>query len=161
MRPAELAPLAAAFNDMQARLEDAFRRLSEFSSDIAHELRTPISHLMTQTLVSLSQARSADDYREIVYSSLEEYERMARMVSDMLFLAKTDNGQVIASRERVDLAAMGRELFEFYAGRQRARRYRRSLGLAMAKASTSAQARTPRRPGFAVHLPLRSTVTQA
>ncbi len=112
--PVELVALAAAFNDMLARLEHAFRRLSEFSSDIAHELRTPISNLMTQTHVSLSQARSAENYREILYSSLEEYERLARMVSDMLFLAKADDGQMIARRERVDLAATVRELYDFY-----------------------------------------------
>lgn len=112
--PVELVALAAAFNDMLARLEDAFRRLSEFSSDIAHELRTPISNLMTQTEVSLSQARSAENYREILYSNLEEYDRMARMVSDMLLLAKADHGQMIVSRERVDLAATVRELYDFY-----------------------------------------------
>ncbi len=86
--PQELAPLAAAFNDMLARLEDSFRRLSEFSSDLAHELRTPISNLMTQTQVALARARTADEYREILYSNLEEYERLSHMTSDMLFLAK-------------------------------------------------------------------------
>lgn len=112
--PVELIALATAFNDMLARLEDAFRRLSEFSSDIAHEFRTPISNLMTQCHVALSQARSAEHYREILYSNLEEYERLARMVSDMLFLAKADNGQMIARRERVDLAETMRELYDFY-----------------------------------------------
>ena len=63
--PSELAPLAAAFNDMLARLQDSFRRLSDFSSDLAHELRTPISNLMTQTQVALAKARTADEYREI------------------------------------------------------------------------------------------------
>lgn len=79
--PAELKPLATAFNAMLARLDDSFRRLSEFSSDIAHELRTPISNLMTQTQVALSSARNKDEYKEILYSSLEEYERMAQMVA--------------------------------------------------------------------------------
>ena len=60
-QPAELMPLAAAFNAMLARLDDSFRRLSEFSSNIAHELRTPISNLMTQTQVALSSARGKDE----------------------------------------------------------------------------------------------------
>ena len=58
--PTELQPLAMAFNAMLSRLDDSFRRLSEFSSNIAHELRTPISNLMTQTQVALSSARNKD-----------------------------------------------------------------------------------------------------
>jgi len=112
--PVELNDLAHAFNDMLSRLEDSFRRLSDFSSDIAHELRTPISNLMTQTQVALSKARTADEYREILYSSLEEYQRLAAMIADMLFLAKADNGLIIPSREPVDLAAEIRDLFAFY-----------------------------------------------
>src|SRR3546814_8848949 len=61
---------------MLDRLETVFRRLSDFSGDIAHELRTPITNLKTQTEVALSQSRSVEQYREILYSNLEEYERM-------------------------------------------------------------------------------------
>jgi two-component system heavy metal sensor histidine kinase CusS len=112
--PSELVDLAVAFNDMLARLEGSFRRLSDFSSDLAHELRTPISNLMTQTQVAVSKARSADQYREVLYSNLEEYERLARMIADMLFLAKADNGMIVPSSEIVDLATEVRELFGFY-----------------------------------------------
>ncbi len=112
--PPELIDLAIAFNDMLARLEGSFRRLSDFSSDLAHELRTPVSNLMTQTQVALSQARSADQYREVLYSNLEEHERLARMIADMLFLAKADNGLIVPSSEMVDLAGEARELFGFY-----------------------------------------------
>ena len=52
---------------MLARLEDAFRRLSQFSSDLAHELRTPVGTLMTQTQVAVSRTRSAEEYRETLY----------------------------------------------------------------------------------------------
>jgi two-component system heavy metal sensor histidine kinase CusS len=112
--PTELMQLAIAFNDMLARLEGSFTRLSDFSSDLAHELRTPISNLMTQTQVAISKARSADQYREVLYSNLEEYERLARMISDMLFLAKADNRLIVPSSEMVDLAAEAQELFGFY-----------------------------------------------
>ena len=112
--PAELIELAVAFNEMFARLEDSFRRLSDFSSDLAHELRTPISNLMTQTQVALSKARSADEYREVLYSNLEEYDRLARMIGDMLFLAKADNGLIVPHSEPIDLAEEVRQLFEFY-----------------------------------------------
>lgn len=112
--PEELVGLATAFNDMFTRLEDSFRRLSDFSSDLAHELRTPVSNLMTQAEVALSQARSPDEYREVLYSSLEEYDRLSRMIADMLFLAKADNGLVVPNRESVDVGSEVRALFDFF-----------------------------------------------
>ena len=62
---------------------EAFHRLSDFSSDIAHELRTPVSNLMTETQVALLRQRSAEDYRRIPESNAEEFEHMARMISDI------------------------------------------------------------------------------
>jgi len=112
--PEELQDLVAAFNAMLARLDDSFRRLSEFSSDIAHELRTPVSNLMTQTQVALSGARGNEEYREILYSSLEEYERMAQMIGDMLYLAQADNGLLKPDQARVDLAAETQGLFDYF-----------------------------------------------
>ncbi len=112
--PPELADLAQSLNQMLARLEEAFQRLSDFSSDLAHELRTPISNLMTQTQVSLSQARDAQSYREILESNAEEYSRLARMIADMLFLAKAENGLSLVNVEPVDVVRELKELFEFY-----------------------------------------------
>lgn len=112
--PPELAELAVTLNEMLERLEDAFQRLSDFSSDLAHELRTPVSNLMTQTQVALSYARDADGYRAILESNAEEYERLGRMISDMLFLAKAENGLELVHEEEVDLAHEVRQLFDFY-----------------------------------------------
>lgn len=112
--PSELAPLAIAFNEMIDRLEESYKRLSNFSGDIAHELRTPITNLATQTQVALSRARTAQQYREILYSNLEEYERMAKMVGDMLFLAKADNGLIKPALSTVPLAAELAELADFF-----------------------------------------------
>lgn len=112
--PVELASLAAALNDMLHRLEEAFRRLSDFSSELAHELRTPINNLMMQTQVALSRERDAAAYREILESNAEEYERLARMISDMLFLAKADHGLAVVTLEDVDLVQEVRDLFDFY-----------------------------------------------
>jgi two-component system heavy metal sensor histidine kinase CusS len=99
---------------MLARLDDSFRRLSAFSSDIAHELRTPISNLMTQTQVALSSARGNDEYKEVLYSSLEEYERIAQMVGDMLYLAQADNGLLKPGLEEVNLANETQDLFDYF-----------------------------------------------
>ncbi|BAL26198.1 heavy metal sensor histidine kinase [Azoarcus sp. KH32C] len=112
--PGELRALGAEFNAMMARLEEGFRRLSEFSSDIAHELRTPVSNLMTQTQVALGRVRSADEYREVLLSNLEEYERLARMVADMLFLAQADNGLLPRPAETLSLADEAHALVDFY-----------------------------------------------
>ena len=112
--PAELADLAASLNDMLARLEESFRRLSDFSSDLAHEFRTPISNLMTQTQVTLSRPRAPADYREVLASNVEEYERLSRMVADMLFIAKADEGRIVPSFERLELATLIGDLVEFH-----------------------------------------------
>ena len=112
--PAELTELAQSFNDLLQRLEEAFNRLTNFSADIAHELRTPVTNLMTQTQVALSQARDAEEYQEILYSNMEEYERMAQMISDMLFLAKADNARHPPNSEIIDLKSEINNLFDYY-----------------------------------------------
>jgi two-component system heavy metal sensor histidine kinase CusS len=112
--PVELGELVETLNDMLARLEASFQRLSNFSSDLAHELRTPVSNMLMQTQVTLARARSADEYKDVLYSNAEEFERLARMISDMLFLAKADHGLTLPSRELVDLAAEVEDLFSFF-----------------------------------------------
>lgn len=112
--PAELRELAETLNGMLSRLEDSFRRLSNFSSDLAHELRTPVSNLLTQTQVTLSKSRTVDEYRDILASNAEEFERLSRIVSDMLFLAKSENDLVVPNREPVSLADEVRSVLEFY-----------------------------------------------
>lgn len=112
--PVELAELAESLNDMLARLEDSFKRLSDFSSDLAHELRTPVSNLMTQTQVALSRPRASAEYREVLESNAEEFERLSRMISDMLFLAKSDNGLIVPGQDSFDLADEVIALFDFY-----------------------------------------------
>src|SRR5690625_6047857 len=99
---------------MLGRLEDAFQRLSGFSEGIAHELRTPITNLKTQTEVALSHARSVEQYQEVLYSNLEEYERMAHMIGDMLFLAQADNKLLKPERVKIDLDADMRILFDYF-----------------------------------------------
>ena len=112
--PVELAELAESLNDMLARLEESFKRLSDFSSDLAHELRTPVSNLMTQTQVALSKTRSSAEYREVLESNCEEFERLSRMISDMLFLAKSENGLIVPGTDSFDLADEVEALFDFY-----------------------------------------------
>ena len=112
--PTELGELAASFNAMLARLEDAFARLSAFSADIAHELRTPLSNLLTQTQVILSQPRALEDYQEALHSNLEELQHLAQMVGDMLLLAKADNGLLQTRRETLALERELTALAEYF-----------------------------------------------
>ena len=112
--PIEMADLARELNQMLDRLQEDFRRLSEFSSDLAHELRTPISNLLTQTQVALSARRDAETYRNTLESNAEEYQRLARMVSDMLFLAKTERGVDLPHKEPFSAAQDAQALLEFY-----------------------------------------------
>jgi two-component system heavy metal sensor histidine kinase CusS len=99
---------------MLERLDNSFLRLSGFSADIAHELRTPLNSMLTQTEVALMKDRSGEDYKEILLSTLEELRRMSRMVDDMLFLAKADNGMITPDLEDHNLATIGASVLEYY-----------------------------------------------
>lgn len=112
--PVEMADLATSLNDMLERLQSDFQRLSDFSSDLAHELRTPIANVLTQTQVALTQPRDATIYRDILASNVEEFQRLGRMVSDMLLLAKAEHGLLLPSTENLSLASEVQALFEFY-----------------------------------------------
>lgn len=112
--PREVRDHVEAFNGMLGRLEAAFQRLADYSADIAHELRTPISNLMTQTQVALSRPRSNDEYQDTLASNIEEYERIARMVSDMLFLAKAEHNTLAQASAPIDLAREADALIDFY-----------------------------------------------
>lgn len=112
--PIELEQLVISFNRMISRIEDVFTRQANFSADIAHEIRTPITNLVTQTEIALSQPRSEKELEDVLYSSLEEYSRMAKMVSDMLFLAQADNNQLIPEQMPLDLRAETIKVFDFF-----------------------------------------------
>lgn len=112
--PAELITLVDSFNHMISRLEESFDKLSHFSADIAHELRTPLTNLITQTQVGLSKSRNLEEYRELLYSNLEEQERLTKMVNDMLWLAQNENGLLDPDWEPLDLVQEVRATFEFF-----------------------------------------------
>ncbi|RLU08035.1 two-component sensor histidine kinase [Pseudomonas prosekii] len=113
--PPELAEMAHNFNAMLGRLDDSFQRLSAFSADIAHELRTPLSNLLTHTQVTLTRPRPLEDYREALHSNLEELQWMAQLVNDMLYLAKADHGLLMPKREPLELGEETDVLLEFFA----------------------------------------------
>lgn len=105
--PAELRELGVAFNAMLDRLEEGVQRLSGFAADLAHDLRTPVNTLMMQTQVALSRPRGSGEYEALLASNVEEYERLARMIENTLFLARADHAQLALRCEALDA---GREL---------------------------------------------------
>ncbi|MWL89842.1 heavy metal sensor histidine kinase [Cupriavidus sp. SW-Y-13] len=112
--PEELRELAGALNAMLARLQDSFTRLSQFSADLAHDFRTPISNLVGTTQVALAQRRTPAEYEAVLESNLEEYERLSRMIENMLFLARADNAQVALGARSLDARAELDKVAEYF-----------------------------------------------
>ncbi len=88
--PRELARFAAAFDGMLDRLETSFDRLEASSANLAHEIRTPINILRGEAEVTLSRPRPPEEYRRVIESSREEYERLSRLIDNILFLARAE-----------------------------------------------------------------------
>ncbi len=112
--PVELVELAAAFNAMLDRLEDSFTRLAQFSGDLAHALRTPINNLRGEAEVSLARSRTPEDYQQVLASSLEELERLSRMIDGLLFVARADDPKAAIQRVRFDARKEIEAVREFY-----------------------------------------------
>ncbi|KUZ41009.1 heavy metal sensor histidine kinase [Burkholderia territorii] len=110
----ELKELEHAFNGMLARLNESFTRLSQFSSNLAHDMRTPLTNLQAAAQVVLSQPRSADEYRSVIESSIDEYQRLSRMIEDMLFLARSEQAGTSIDVRRLDAAEEASRVAGYY-----------------------------------------------
>jgi two-component system heavy metal sensor histidine kinase CusS len=114
--PRELLPMIDAFNAMLDRLGKGFVQLSQVSTDMAHELRTPINNLLGETQVALQQHRSIDAYQQLLASNVEELERLARMLDNMLFLARTDPSSALKQRQELDAADEMQRMADYFEG---------------------------------------------
>lgn len=101
--PPEVADLAIEFNSMLDRIDEGYRKLEDFSGDLAHEMRTPVATLLGRTQVALSKSRGADELREVLEGNVEELERLSVLISDMLFIARADHEALTLQSEQVDL----------------------------------------------------------
>ena len=99
----ELRDLSVSLNGMLARLQRGFELLSHYTENLAHDLRTPVNNLRGQTEVILSRPRDAEDYQSLLASNLEEYERLTRMIENVLFLARAGNAQIELRRSELGL----------------------------------------------------------
>lgn len=111
--PAELADLATEFNGMLDRIDEGYRRLEDFSGDLAHEMRTPVATLLGRTQVALSQPRNADELREVLEGNVEELERLATLISDMLFIARAEHDSITLQPEPVGLDQEARRVADY------------------------------------------------
>jgi two-component system heavy metal sensor histidine kinase CusS len=112
--PRELQPLAIAFDQMLKRLDDSFTRLSQFSADLAHELRTPVANMLGEAQVALTRDRTAAEYRETLESTVAECERLSRIVDNLLFVARVDAAREPIARKRFDARAAVEKIAAFY-----------------------------------------------
>ena len=112
--PSELASLAATFNKMLDGLEESFERISRFSADIAHDLRTPVNNIRGEAEVALVRARTVDEYREVLGSCLEEAVRLSDLIGDLLFLARAESPLAHLHRESIDVGELLSGIREYY-----------------------------------------------
>jgi two-component system heavy metal sensor histidine kinase CusS len=112
--PSELRPLAVSFDDMLRRLEDSFTRLSQFSADLAHELRTPVGNMLGEAQVALTRERTPDEYRSVVESTAAECERLSGIIDNLLFLARSESAEQQINRSLFNAHAALEKIVSFY-----------------------------------------------
>jgi heavy metal sensor kinase len=105
----ELGRLATVLNSTFARLDAAFAQQQQFTSDAAHELRTPVTVMLTQTQLSLSRERSPAEYRQTLETCQRAAQRMRRLIESLLALARLDAGQESMKRLKFDLSTVIRD----------------------------------------------------
>ena len=112
--PAELLEPVQALNGMLARLDDSVQRLSQFSADLAHEIRTPLHTLLASNGQALNHPRSTAEYQELLASNMEEFERLKRMAENLMFLARAEQAERALDLQTLNLHSVGSELCDYF-----------------------------------------------
>ncbi|EUB84492.1 heavy metal sensor histidine kinase [Pseudomonas sp. GM30] len=112
--PAELLEPVQALNGMLARLDDSVQRLSQFSADLAHEIRTPLHTLLASNGQALNHPRSTAEYQELLASNMEEFERLKRMAENLMFLARAEQAERALDLRTLELHEVGNELCDYF-----------------------------------------------
>ena len=110
----EVQQLSQAMNEMLDKIQGSYQQLAQFSEDIAHELRTPLNNLIGQTQITLSQPRSSSELEQLLYSHLEEYDRLTKMIENMLFIARSEQGQPTLEKQQILIDEVLSHLLEYF-----------------------------------------------
>jgi signal transduction histidine kinase len=108
----EVDDVAKAFNETLGRLENSVEQMKQFTASISHELRTPLTTLRGEAEVALLEARSADEYKRVLSSQLEEFDKLTHMINQLLVLARAEAGEIQWADQAVDLSALALSLSE-------------------------------------------------
>jgi heavy metal sensor kinase len=108
----ELDQVAHAFNMALARVEQSVGEMRQFSAALAHELRTPLAILRGEAELALTQTPTAADMRDRLVSQIDEYDRLTRLINQILTLARAEAGEITIARHPVDLSALGSAVAE-------------------------------------------------
>lgn len=114
--PQELRDMVAVFNAMLDRVSSGYERLSQFSADLAHEIRTPVGALIGQTQVALNRLRSPAEYQQLLESNLEELNRLRLIIDNILFLAQADHATLELERTPLAMADELQKIAEYFDG---------------------------------------------
>lgn len=112
--PAELHELGQSFNDMLQRLEVAYQGLRQYSDDIAHELRSPLSRMLLNGEVTLARDRSSEDMKSALAFNVDECRQLVDLVETLLFVARAENKQMALNRQKLDIAHELRDIAAYY-----------------------------------------------
>ena len=110
----EVQQLSQAMNEMLDKIQQDYQKLAQFSEDIAHELRTPLNNLMGQTQILLSQPRKTEELENLLYSHLEEYERLTKMIESMLFIARSEHDEQVLEKKSVNVKQLMRNVIDYF-----------------------------------------------
>lgn len=113
-QPDELQPLVIQFNKLFKRLSASYRQLDHFNADVAHELNTPLTTLITSTELALRKPQDKEVLHDLLGSNLEELHGMSGIVRDMLFLSQAESGSRARCELVASLAAVAIEVTEYY-----------------------------------------------
>ena len=108
----EFYQLAGTFDGMLESLDQAFRRERQFTSDVSHELRTPVSVILAQCEVSLNRNDLSDEQREEILLIRKKAGEMSRMISQLLLLARADQGRQQLNKEEINISELTEMIVE-------------------------------------------------
>ncbi|MGY3804155.1 heavy metal sensor histidine kinase [Pigmentibacter ruber] len=114
--PQEIKIIKNSFNEVLERLEDSFRRISQFSDDIAHEIRTPVNNLKGEIEVTLQKKRTNQDYIDILHSNLEECHRLTRIIDNLTFLSRSEKQNIRIQAEEINVFEELNNMKDLYEG---------------------------------------------